>query len=76
MIDSIKFKQLGVRVCIWCLNNYGVETQVFLDLEDTRALGREVRVCYHCGLMSIGEKVPPSLKKFFDDLPPEVQLAA
>jgi len=69
MIDSIIYKQLGVRICLQCYDDAGIYVSVYLDMDDTKALMREVRKCERCGLLSVGEKVPDLLKKFFDDNP-------
>ena len=70
MIDSdegdIKYLQLGIRMCYVCYTTDKVLINVTLDMEDTKALRREVRICHRCGVMAIGEHLPRSLNLFFD----------
>lgn len=65
---SITYMQIGMRHCIPCYEKTGHLIGISLDAEDTRALRREVRACPSCGLMSVGEKIPPQLNFFFDGL--------
>lgn len=82
MIDSIKYMRAGERFCVPCymLNGLNQLHSVLLNAEDTQALGREVFVCVTCKNMSIGEKIPEGLRKFFenfpeDDIPGEEKVA-
>lgn len=67
MKEDLRYMQVGGRICIWCYNNRGVIESVYLRMEDTKALRREVRGCDLCGLLAIGEKIPPSLEIFFNN---------
>lgn len=69
MAEGIKYSQFGARICIPCNVQSGALELIHLDMDDTKALGREVRKCQKCETMAIGEKPPPSLQKFFDDEP-------
>ena len=79
--DSIVYKRFGWRLCINCFSKSGTLVRVTFDMEDTKALGREVQTCPSCKEMSIGEPVPPVLKMFFDlytdedELPGEERVA-
>lgn len=70
--DDLIYKQLGARICIICYKERAALTNIMMDMEDSRALGREVRVCPQCGLISIGEPLPRQLKKFWDDRPEDL----
>ena len=69
MLDKIKYSQFGARICIPCNVKDGALELVYLDMDDTKALRREVRKCPNCKAIAIGEKPPPSLQKFFDNEP-------
>jgi len=69
--EQLRYMQLGIRLCVWCHNNNGVYQSIYLNMEDTKAIRREVRTCDGCGVMSIGEPVPPVLEAFFNQNPEE-----
>ena len=79
--DAIIYKRFGWRLCINCYSKSGALVRVTFDMEDTKALGREVQTCPSYKELSIGEPVPPVLKMFFDlyteeyDLPDEERVA-
>lgn len=69
MPGNINYIQFGARICIPCNVKSGALELIVIDMDDTKALGREVRKCHKCGTMAIGEKSPASLQKFFDNEP-------
>lgn len=67
--DGVLYFQLGARICVGCYNTRGVLVNITMDMGDSKALGREVRTCSQCGVISIGEPNPPKLQRFFNDHP-------
>jgi len=71
---DLRYLQLGARICMWCYDKDKVFESVYLHMESTKALRREVRVCDRCGLIGIGERIPLKLEQFFRDNPEDDDL--
>jgi len=72
-MDNLLYKRLGRSYCAPCFEEtQGLLYPIDTDWDGCRALGREVAYCARCSSLTVGEKNPPGMEKFFAQYPEEL----